>query len=339
MKKSIIATASLVVLLAVQLTADQSIENLKLGKEDLPEGYAFGTEIMAVSVQPVTFYSMPDSSGLMPAPVKKDFQTLLYGGKPRGSLLLFRYRSPREAGSVKSFLAGLLWGDQDGPTRLHPEEMYVHEDVVMIFCFGYRSEESLLVKKFLRDKRKIDLFTPEDRFMALIAEAQKFYNARDVRKGIDLLKKNYDDIRDRSFGHFFLAEFHYMAHEWDGAKAHYQSALDLHERTNRLPDAGSLWAAHHGLGISCAMTGRVKESVGPFRKSLEMARALKRPAMVSGSAYDLSCSLAVLGEYDEAYELLSESIRLERKYRDMARKDECFRDALAQKRFRDLLGK
>lgn len=339
MKKPIVLSAALILLSAMRLAADQSIENLKLGRGDLPQGYSFGTEITAVSVQPVTFYKMPDSSGLMPVPVKKDFQAFLYEGKPRGSLLLFQYRSGKEAASVKSFLGGLLWGAENGPNETHPEEMYIHENVVMIFCFGYRSRESLLVKGFLREKRTIDLFTPEDRFMALIAEAQKFYNARDVRKGIDLLKKNYDDIRDRSFGHFFLAEFHYMAHEWDGAKAHYQSALDLHERTNRLPDAGSLWAAHHGLGISCAMTGQVKESVGPFRKSLEMARALKRPAMVSGSAYDLSCSLAVLGEYDEAYELLSESIRLERKYRDMARKDECFRDALAQKRFRDLLGK
>ncbi|HPC42387.1 MAG TPA: tetratricopeptide repeat protein [Spirochaetota bacterium] len=337
MKKPIALITALILLAALRLVADQSIESLKLGTGDLPQGYAFGAELMAVSVQPVTFYKMPDASGLMPGPVKKDFQTFLYEGKPRGSLLLFQYASAKEADGVKSFLTGLLWGEDSGPTEKHPDEMYVHENVVMIFCFGYRSRESLLVKSFLREKRKIDLFTPEGRFMAVIARAQKFYNVRDVQKGIDHLKKNYDDIRAHSFGHFFLAEFYYMAHEWDNAKTHYRSALDLHEKTNRLPDEGSLWAAHHGLGISCAMTGRVQESVGPFRKSLEMARALKRPAMVSGSAYDLSCSLAVLGEYDEAYELLAESIRLEKKYRDMARKDECFRDALVQKRFRDLL--
>ena len=337
MKKYAALLATLMLLSAMRLAADQSIESLKLGKGDLPRGYSFGTEIMAVSVQPVTFYKTPDTSGLMPNPVKKDFQAFMYEGKPRGSLLLFQYGSSREALGVKSFLAGLLWGEDNGPTEMHPEEMYIHENVVMIFCFGYRSRESLMVKTFFREKKKIDLFTPEDRFMALVAEAQKFYDARDVKKGIDLLKKNYDDIKSYSFGHFFLAEFYYMAHEWDSAKSHYRSALEIHEKTNRLPDDASLWAACHGLGISCAMTGQVKESVAPFRKSLEMARAMKRPAMVSGSAYDLSCSLAVLKEYDEAYELLAESIRLEKKYRDMARKDECFRDALAQKRFRELL--
>ncbi len=337
MKKSIAASAALVILFALQLFADQSIDSLKLAKGDLPQGYTFGTEIMSVSVQPVTFYKMPDSSGLMPGPVKKDFQTFMYEGKPRGSLLLFQYRNSKDAAGVKGFLTGLLWGEQNGPTKMHPEEMYIYENVVMIFCFGYRSEESLMVKKFLNEKRKINLLTSQDRFISVIAEAQKFYNAKDVQKGIDLLKKNYNDIKGYSFGHFFLAEFHYMAHDWDGAKTHYRSALDLHEKINRLPDDGSIWATYHGLGISCAMTGQVQESVGPFRKSLELGRTLKRPAMVSGSAYDLSCSLAVLKQYDEAYSLLTESIKLENKYREMARKDECFRDALTQKRFRDLL--
>jgi tetratricopeptide (TPR) repeat protein len=337
MKKKIAASAVLIILFALQLSAGQSIDRLKLDKGDLPGGYAFGTEIMSVSIQPVTFYKMPESSGLMPAPLKKDFQTLMFEGKPRGSMLLFQYRDSREAAGVRSFLTGLLWGDQDGPTAMHPEELYIHENVVLIFCFGYRSEESLLVKKFLKEQRKIDLFTPEDRFVVVIAAAQKFYNADDVQKGIDLMKKNYDDIKGYSFGQFFLAEFYYMAHDWEGAKTHYRNALDIHEKTNRLPDDGSLWASYHGLGISCAMTGKVDESVGPFRKSLELARATKRPAMIAGSAYDLSCSLAVLKNYDEAYKLLSESIKLEKKYREMAGKDDCFRDALAQKRFKDLL--
>ncbi len=337
MKKSLAVSLALVMMCAPQLFAGQSIDSLKLSKGDLPKGYDFGTGIMSVSIQPVTFYKMPDSSGIMPSPVKKDFQAFMYEGKPRGSLLFFQYRDGKEAASLKNFLAGLLWGEENGPTIKHPEEMYIYENIVIIFCFGYRSEESLLVKKFLKDKRKIDLFTPEDRFVIVIEAAQKLYNDKDVQKGIEFLEKNYKDIKDFSFGHYFLAEFYYMAHDWDKAKTHYRSALELHETKNKLPDEGSLWAVWHGLGISCAMTGQVQESVEPFRKSLDLARSMKRPAIIAGSAYDLSCSLAVQGQFDEAYQFLRESIKLEKKYIEMARKDECFREALSQKRFKELL--
>src|SRR4030042_1188156 len=298
MKKHWVASAALIFLLiAPASSGNLSIDDLKLPKTDLPQGYDFGKEIMSISIQPCTFYEMPEQSGVVPKPEKKDFQTLEFEGTHRGSLLLFQYKDKHAAERVKSFLSGLLWGDQGGPTNMHPEEMYVFENIILIFCFGYQSDESLLVKNFLRDRKGINLGSQDEQFRQVIATAHAYYNSNDVGKGIEYLKKNYDAIRNYSFGNYFLAEFYYLSHDWVNANRHYAQALGLHNSKNKLPDDGSLWATYHGLGMSCAMTGRVPESVEPFAKSLEIARKKKRGTMIAGSAYDLSCSHAVLTQF------------------------------------------
>ena len=337
MKQFVTTIIAIITLACGALAAEQSIDRLKLTKADLPEGYELGTDIRAISIQPVTFYDKPDQMGLLPMPVKKAHQELRYKGATRGTLMMFQYKNADEAGSIEGFLKGLLWGEPTGPSEMHPEELYVADNVIFVFCFGYRSDESQLVKDILREKKGVAIGGPVDPFKQVITRARRYYNKDDAKKGIAYLKKEYDVIKDRSFGQYFMAEFYYMVHDWAGAGEHYRLALDLHGGKDPLPDKGSLWACNHGMGISCAMTGRVKESVDYFTASLDIARGLKEEKMTASSAYDLSCSYAVLNDLDRSCKLLSEAIRLDGKYKVMAREDECFKQARAEKRFAELL--
>jgi hypothetical protein len=317
--------------------ADYSIDTLKLTKTDLPAGYELGNEINTISIQPVSFYNLPDQSGMLPKPTKKSCQELRFKGDTRGTLMTFQYGSAVDTDRVELFLTGFLWDGTGGPTAVHPEELYVAGNVIFIFCFGLRSDESRLVRGFLMEKKGVALEPGDDPFKKVMRRARRYYNKSDVQKGIRYLKKEYDTIRYHSVGQLFLAEFYYMARDWAGAGRHYRLALDLHEGKDPLPDPGSLWACHRGLGVSLAMTGRVKESIAPLAMSLELGRKNRRNTQVASSAYDLSCSQAVLKQFDSAYPLLAEAIRLDAKYKVMARGDDCFRDALAEKRFSDLL--
>ena len=317
--------------------AGYSIDLPRLTKADLPAGYELGNEIRTIAIQPVTFYNMPDQAGILPKPVKKAFQELRFNGDTRGTLMMFQYGSAADTERVEGFLAGFLRGDAGGPTPMHPEELYVARNVMFIFCFGYRSDESRLVKDVLREKKGVALESTDDPYRKVTRRARRFYNRRDVRKGIAYLKKEYDTIRDRGEGQFLLAGFYFMARDWAGAERHYRLALGLHEGTDPFPDPGMLRACHHGLGISLAMAGRVEASIAPLAASLEAGRKNGKGTEVAGSAYDLSCSLAVLKQFNRAFPLLAEAIRLDGKYRAMARADDCFKEALAEKRFSDLL--
>jgi hypothetical protein len=317
--------------------ADFSIDALKLAKADLPDGYALGNEIKTISIQPVTFYNAPGQDGTLPEPVKKSCQELLFNGDTRGTLMMFQYGSAADADRVELFLAGLLWGGTGGPVELHPEELYIARNVIFILCFGFRSEESRLVRSFLAERKGIALESGDDPFKKVTRRARRFYSRSDVQKGIRYLNREYDTIRGRSAGELLLAEFYYMARDWAGAERHYRLALGLHGGTDPLPDPGSIWAGQHGLGVSLAMTGRVKESIAPLSVSLELARKELPGNRIASSAYDLSCSHAVLKDFDRAFPLLAEAVRRDGKYRALARGDDCFKEALAQKRFSDLL--
>jgi len=317
--------------------ADHSIDTLKLTGADLPAGYEIGSRINTISIQPVTFYNTPDQLGTLPKPSKKSFQELRLNGDTRGTLLMLQYGSAADAERVGLFLTGFLWGGTGGPTATHPEELYAAGNLIFIFCFGFQSEESRLVRGFLVEKKGLALESGDDPFKKVMRRARRYNSRTDVQKGIRYLKKEYGTIRDRSAGQLLLAEFYYMARDWAGAGRHYLLALELHGGKDPLPDPGSLWACHRGLGVSLAMTGRVKESIAPLAASLDLGRKNRQNTQVASSAYDLSCSHAVLKEFDRAYPLLAEAIRLDVKYKVMARGDDCFRDALAEKRFSDLL--
>lgn len=337
MKKLATVITAILIAACGAYAADYSIDSLKLTKADLPDGYELGNEIRAISIQPVTFYEKPDQMGILPGPVKKAYQELRFKGATRGTLMLFQYKNADEPARIEGFLKGLLWGEATGPSAMHPEELYIAENVIFIFCFGYQSEESRLVKDFLSEKKGVVIGGPGDPFRNVIRKAQHYYNKDDAKKGIAYLKKEYSAIKNHSFGQYFLAEFYYMTHDWAKAGEHYRLALGLHAGKDPLPDTGSLWACNHGMGISCAMTGRVKDSVGYFAASLDLARTMKQDKLIASSAYDLSCSHAVLKNLDSSYKLLAEAIKLDGKYKSMARGDDCFKEAMAEKRFIDLL--
>lgn len=333
----IYAVCALVIAAGHAYAADYSIDRLKLAKADLPAGYELGSEIRTISMQPVTFYNAPDQMGMLPKPVKKCHQELRFNGETRGTLMMFQYRNADEPARIEGFLKGLLWGDPTGPAAQHPEELYIAGNVVFIFCFGYQSEESGLVKDILREKKGVVIGGPEDPFKRVIAKAGRYYNKSDAKKGIAYLKKEYVVIKDRSLGQYCLAGLYYMVGDWVNAGEHYRLALGLHEGRDPLPTTDALWESNHGLGISLAMAGRVKESIGPLAASLDLGRKNRQDRQIASSAYDLSCTYAVLKDFPRAYPLLAEAIRLDVKYKTLARGDDCFKEALAEKRFSDLL--
>src|SRR5690606_14602741 len=96
------------------------------------------------SIQAGTFYEQSDIYETLIGKVKnKTFQS--YESKDdKGTIYYYEFEDNFEG---REFLEGLLWGGKK-PTKAHPEEIFVKDNILVIWSFVDKSE----LKKVSRDK-------------------------------------------------------------------------------------------------------------------------------------------------------------------------------------------
>lgn len=96
------------------------------------------------SIQAATFYQQTDLYESFIGKVRsKAFQSFESKGD-KGGIYYYEFEKNFEQ---KRFLEGLLWGG-DRPTKAHPEEYFVKDNILVIWSFADKSE----LKKISKDK-------------------------------------------------------------------------------------------------------------------------------------------------------------------------------------------
>jgi hypothetical protein len=136
-------------ILGFSAASAQVFEKYKLLPAEIPAKYKASEEMLYKSIQPEIFYDNPDLyQGILGKVKSKDFQS--FDGKgDQGTVLFFEYEDKVKG---EGFLEGLLWGGSK-PTKEHPEEYLIKDNILIIWSFEKKSE----IKNISRQKIKSTL--------------------------------------------------------------------------------------------------------------------------------------------------------------------------------------
>jgi tetratricopeptide (TPR) repeat protein len=107
-------------------------------------------------------------------------------------------------------------------------------------------------------------------------------------------------------------------------------------RNPSTPQRFAWMLAEESLGLACAESGKVADSVEPLRKSFEIADQLKRGERAA-IAYNLARSCAVTGMANDAIKYLNVAISSAPQHKKVAAEDRAFASLAADKRFQALV--
>ncbi len=129
---------------------EKTAKSYRLEISDLPNGYRFVDKVMCRSIQPSIYYEDPELYNfIFSSPVEKSHQSIEGPGE-KGSILYFQYKNNVPKNFV-TFLRGLFYGEENKPTKLHPEEFKVKDNLVVVWClYGSKNE----VKSISKNKVK-----------------------------------------------------------------------------------------------------------------------------------------------------------------------------------------
>lgn len=133
-----------------------------LSEDDLDSRYTITTDTYFDSVHPVVFYDHPDLYGILNPPQMKYFQTIIQNKSVQGTVFYYQYGSEDDAKKAAYFLKGLLWGENGFPSPSCPEEIYVINDMLLVFSFNYNSRESRNFRDAIIKKTNVDIYYGKD---------------------------------------------------------------------------------------------------------------------------------------------------------------------------------
>ena len=125
-------------------TYGQGIEKLKLIDSEVPDKYKATDEMLYKSIQAGTFYEQTDIYGALIGKVKNKTYQSYKGKDDKGTIYYYEFEEKFEG---RDFLEGLIWGGKN-PTKSHPEEIFVKDNILVIWSFVDKSE----LKKISKDK-------------------------------------------------------------------------------------------------------------------------------------------------------------------------------------------
>jgi hypothetical protein len=124
----------------------QTFDRLKLVDDEIPKEYKTTEEILSKAVQPKIFYDNPGLYENILGTVKsKDYQSF-QSKDDEGTVFFFEYESKVDG---EGFLEGLLWGGSK-PTKEHPEEYLIKDNILIIWSFVKKSEIRNLSRKKIK---------------------------------------------------------------------------------------------------------------------------------------------------------------------------------------------
>lgn len=131
-------------------TSAQKFEKIKLTENEIPTEYKLTNEPQCISIQACTFYENPDMYEILIGKLKsKDIQNF-ENNKDSGSIMYFEFKKKFE---MESFLKGLLWGGNK-PTGEHPEQIFVKDQILIIYSFPLKSSLVEVSKKKVETELK-----------------------------------------------------------------------------------------------------------------------------------------------------------------------------------------
>lgn len=124
----------------------QKISEIKLNDQEIPAGYTTVGELQCKSLQASLLYENPEMYSFIFGDLgAKEFQSFK-SNNDSGSILYLEFK--KNIKSARGFLSGLLWGDAGKPTKSHPEEFEIRDNVLVIWSLNKKSA----VKEISRDK-------------------------------------------------------------------------------------------------------------------------------------------------------------------------------------------
>lgn len=125
-------------------TFGQRLDKLKLTDTEVPEKYKSTDKMLYKSIQAGTFYEQTDLYESFIGKIKnKEFQSF-ESKDDKGAIYYYEFEGTF---TQKGFLEGLLWGGKK-PSKAHPEEYFVKDNILVIWSFADKSE----LKKISKDK-------------------------------------------------------------------------------------------------------------------------------------------------------------------------------------------
>ena len=316
-----------------------TFDALLLTAEALPADVKLVDGVHPVSIQPNTFYEMPDMQGLLPTPVHKAAQSFAKGDRRPGTVYLFEYEDAAAIAKLRGFLDGSLYGG-DGRSAEHPEEVVAHGAFLFILSFPRGDPAAEWWKERLRKDFRIPAERDRPELIPLGRKVYAALEAGDLAASKKLLAENADAFADFAFGHYLLAETALKVHDMEFAEEHYRKALELHDAFIDPLSPPIVWCCHDGIGGTLIARRRYAEALKAFTTAKEMApgAAIENDALGS-CIYNIACCQARLKKFDLALAALKEAIEVDASWKEKAMADEDLAEAVKRKEFKALLAK
>lgn len=129
----------------------QKIENMKLSELEIPKDYKLTEESQCKSIQSSIFFNNPEIYEKIYGKIKSKEVQNFENETDSGSILYLEFEEKFEA---ISFVKGLLWGESDKPTSKYPEEIYVENNILIIWSFNKKSELKKLSKAKVESEKR-----------------------------------------------------------------------------------------------------------------------------------------------------------------------------------------
>lgn len=122
-------------------TNNIKFDDLKLVESEIPQGYKLTNELHCISIQPHIFYTNPEIYESIIGKVKRKEAQNFISSNDKGSILYFEFEKDFKS---QELLAGLLWGEDDKPTKRHPESFQVSGKFLIIWSFKEQSSIKII---------------------------------------------------------------------------------------------------------------------------------------------------------------------------------------------------
>lgn len=194
------------------------------------------------------------------------------GDRPTGVVYLFEYEEKAPLAGVRSFLTGLLYGEDGHRSEEHPAEMLFSGRFLFLFAYPMGDPAAEWVKARLRKEFRIPAMRFRKDLAPLLPKIFAAYRANDAEAGLKVLADHADAVADWSFGWYFRGEFGVMKKDWALAERGYSKALELSDSLVDPLEDGLVWASLDGLGLAIHVggdpAGREVEGERPDRSRL-----------------------------------------------------------------------
>ena len=211
-----------------------------------------------------------------------------------------------------------------------PEELIFFDRFLLVLCNGFASPMRRWYLNHLRDRFAIQPAVSPAVYGPELELAAALYWAGQNKQSYSILNQ----MGERNvFAEFLKAEITLQRRDFVRAAAGYQKVLQMHGQQDRLA-----WAAHHGLGLSLASTGRISQALKSFAEANSWAEQQKRTHLQAIGYYDTACAYAELGRVKLALDYLEKSTALDIRFKKMAAADKSLKKLQGNRRFKEITG-